>query len=627
MLMRNFSTLCKTFVFGVICILSNIGISQEAFDFPLVVANGEPEQVGVNVPLELQDDASVETLTRGPLHEAFAEPIISDPAPGLIVAMEPPAEINEIAPEFRPEGDDAIWISGYWGWDEQRQDFIWISGVYRVPPDGHQWVPGYWHPVSDGWQWVQGLWVEEVAESIVYLPPPPATIENGPSSPSPGSDYFYIPGNWSQSSSDYQWNAGYWHPLQDDFIWVPSHTVWTPRGYIFVNGYWDRRLPLRGICFAPVYIPRVTYSRPGWSLRPNVFLNSQAVLLNLFVQPGYNHYLFGDYYGLPSNRRNVIPAYVFHQRRGSYDPLLSFYTAYNGRQGQDLIRWYDNQHADLNRNPSKRPPQHWSPNHLNTNDKTSQPNRELSNIAHTLDQVSKLQGGPRITPITASVKQDMLKRDVDRKRLAKDREALEGNFAAVGSTSNGGVSPGTLALPKLESLNRLNDPTSRASKMPEQPRNSNRDRLNPGSLANKLPGDVKSAKGDANKLEPRRPSDPNRPVSPAQQGSIASPRARPDSIPKIVAPGSEKKPKTAAELLQQTNRIRPSQPNDQRGSDSSKRTNPLGRIETNPDAKPPVPKLQPPALSPQQLERRSRQERQSNGDKNADKKDGGKKQK
>ena len=624
MLMRNFSTLCKTFVFGVICTLSSIGTSQDAFDFPLVVANGEPEQVDLNVALELQDDAGVETLTRGPLHEAFAEPIISDPAPGLIVAMEPPAEINEIAPEFRPEGDDAIWISGYWGWDEQRQDFIWISGVYRVPPDGHQWVPGYWHPVSDGWQWVQGLWVEEVAESIVYLPPPPATIENGPSSPSPGSDYFYIPGNWSQSSSDYQWNAGYWHPLQDNFIWVPSHTVWTPRGYIFVNGYWDRRLPLRGICFAPVYIPRMTYSRPGWSLRPNVFLNSQAVLLNLFVQPGYNHYLFGDYYGLPSNRRNVIPAYVFHQRRGSYDPLLSFYTAYNGRQGQDLIRWYDNQHADLNRNPSKRPPQHWSPNHLNTNDKTSQPNRELSNIAHTLDQVSKLQGGPRITPITASVKQDMLKRGVDRKRLAKDREALEGNFAAVGSTSNGGVSPGILALPKLESLNRLNDPTSRASKMPEQPRNSNRDRLNPGSLANKLPGDVKSAKGDANKLEPRRPSDPNRPVSPAQQGSISSPGARPDSIPKIVAPGSEKKPKTAAELLQQTNRIRPSQPNDQRGSDSSKRTNPLGRIETNPDAKPLNSNR---ASPPQQLERRSRQERPSNGDGNSDKKDGGKKQK
>ncbi len=271
---------------------------------------------------------------------------------------------------------------------------------------------------------MQGFWVEEVAESIVYLPSPPATIENGPSSPSPGIDHFYIPGNWSQSLTGYQWNVGYWHPLQDDFIWLPSHTVWTPRGYIFVNGYWDRRLPLRGLCFAPVFIPRATYSRPGWSLRPNVVLNSQVVLHNLFVQPGYNHYLFGDYYGLPSNRRNVIPAYVYHQRRGSYDPLLSFYTVYNGRQGQDLIRWYDDQHADLDRNPSKRPPQHGSPNHLKTNDMTSHSNRELSNIAHSLEQVSKLDGGPRISPITASVKQDILKRNLDRKRLGKDREAL-----------------------------------------------------------------------------------------------------------------------------------------------------------------------------------------------------------
>lgn len=87
----------------------------------LEAAKNEPEQVGANVVLDLPDDAGVETLTRGPLHEAFAEPVISDPAPGLIVAMEPPAEINEIAPEFRPAGYDAIWISGYWGWDEQRE--------------------------------------------------------------------------------------------------------------------------------------------------------------------------------------------------------------------------------------------------------------------------------------------------------------------------------------------------------------------------------------------------------------------------------------------------------------------------------------------------------------------------
>ena len=576
MLMRNFSALCKTIACGVICTLPSFGNSQEAVALPLAVANGLPEQIATNIALELQDEASVETLTRGPLHEAFAEPIIFDPVPGLIVAIEPPAEINEIAPEFRPEGDDLIWISGYWGWDDQREDFIWISGVYRVPPDGYQWVPGYWHPVGEGWQWVQGLWVKEVAESIVYFPAPPATLENGPSSPSPGTNHFYIPGNWSQSSSGYQWNVGYWHPLQDDFIWVPAHTVWTPRGYIFVNGYWDRRLPLRGMCFAPVFIPRETYSRPGWSLRPNVVLNSQVVLHNLFVQPGYNHYVFGDYYGLPSNRRNVIPAHVYHQHRGSYDPLISFYTAYNGRQGQDLIRWYDNQHADLNRNPSKRPPQHWSPNPLNANDKTSHSSREMSSIAHTLEQVSKFDGGQRISPITASVKQDLLKRDVDRKGLAKDRKALEGNVDPVGSTSNGGILPSTFAMPKLELPNRSNDPTSRIGKMPEQPRNSNRDRLNPDSMANKRPGEVKSARGDTNKLERRRPADPNLSVSPALRESKVSPGARLDPIPKVVPPGVETQQKKSKPPAVQI-------PN----------PSPLPKLQ------PPLPNLQPPVLSPQ----------------------------
>ena len=276
--------------------------------------------------LESEDDeAGVQTLTRGPLHEAFAEPLIWDPRPGLIVPNAPPPEINEVAPDFTPDGDDAIWISGYWGWDEQSEDFIWISGVYRVPPDEHRWVPGYWHQVDTGWQWVQGLWVLESSESIEYLPLPPASLENGPSSPSPpGNESFYIPGYWSQATQGYAWNAGYWHPLQSDFIWTPSHYVWSPRGCVFVSGYWDRRLPLRGFCFAPAAIQYATYSRPGWSWRPRVVLNSQVVLHNLFVQPGYNHYLFGDYYAPRRIQHRVLPAYLYHQQRGGFDPLISW---------------------------------------------------------------------------------------------------------------------------------------------------------------------------------------------------------------------------------------------------------------------------------------------------------------
>ena len=577
MLKQNISTLFKSIATGMICAFANVGSSQEPVEVILPAANGFEEIAATAFQEPELDDVGVETLTRGPLHEAFAEPLISDPIPGFIVNREPPADINEMAPEFRPDGEDAIWISGYWGWDEQREDFIWISGVYRIPPDGLQWVPGYWHPVSNGWQWVPGLWVDDIAETIVYLPPPPASLENGPSSPSPGLEYFYIPGNWSQNSSpDYVWNAGYWHPLQADLIWVPAHTVWTPRGCIYINGYWDRRLPSRGLCFAPVVIPHATYSRPGWSWRPNIVLNTQVVLHNLFVQPGYNHYLFGDYYGLPSGNRNVVPAYMYHQRRGSFDPLISFYSAYNARQGQDMMRWYGNHYADLNKNPDKRPPQQWSPNHSHASDNASHSNNEPSRIAQTLDQLGKMDGGLRISPIPANIMQDLMKHDVDRKKLSKDRVAIEGKAGAIGLSTNAGIAPPTLTLPKLENINRKIDSSSRVGKMPEQPRNLNRDRVNPSDLSNKLQGNLNTRQGTIASPNTRRLD--SIPGVSIPGTSIPGTSIPGTSIPGIVDPNRKLKPKTQNDLLPQAGRT---QSLEQRGLDALRRTDQPGRFEAN----------------------------------------------
>jgi hypothetical protein len=375
------------------------------------------------------EEPGFETLMRGPLHEAFAEPIAWEPSSGLIVSREPPEDINELPPEYQPEVQDAIWISGYWGWDEDRNDFIWISGVLRVPPAGQRWVPGYWHAVDQGWQWVQGFWVDETVSTIEYLPSPPASLEIGPISPSPGSDYFYIPGHWSQASSNYRWNVGYWHALQEDFIWIPCHYVWTPRGCVFVDGYWDRRLPLRGLCFAPLSVSVATYSKPGWCYRPRVVLNSQAVLHNLFVQPTYCHYMFGDYYGVSTARRRIVPIHEHHQRRGACDPLLSFYTAYNARQGQDLIGWYSRMHSDLSRNPAKRPPQVWSPHDLHdrhlANATRSVGGLDPTRIAHSLEHLQQAVGQSRLSPASRDFKHDSVKNTEAIKSILKERQHAE----------------------------------------------------------------------------------------------------------------------------------------------------------------------------------------------------------
>lgn len=41
----------------------------------------------------------VQVLTRGPVHEAFAETVTFNPEPGLMVSQAPPAAIEELPPD------------------------------------------------------------------------------------------------------------------------------------------------------------------------------------------------------------------------------------------------------------------------------------------------------------------------------------------------------------------------------------------------------------------------------------------------------------------------------------------------------------------------------------------------
>src|SRR5258708_36241731 len=67
----------------------------------------------------------VEVLTRGPVHEAFADPGVTPSEASPIVPKQPPDAINELPPDQKPEGDNLIWVPGYWTWDDDRNDFIW----------------------------------------------------------------------------------------------------------------------------------------------------------------------------------------------------------------------------------------------------------------------------------------------------------------------------------------------------------------------------------------------------------------------------------------------------------------------------------------------------------------------
>src|SRR3990172_13110139 len=141
-------------------------------------------------------EEGVQVLTRGPVHEAFAETVAFDPEPGIVVRKAPPNAIEEIPPDQRPEGVNVAWIPGYTAWDDERNDYLWVSGVWRSPPPGRQWMSGYWGRTQQGFQWTSGYWGDAQVNEIEYLPEPPETVEVGPSIPAPSSEHNWIPGSW-----------------------------------------------------------------------------------------------------------------------------------------------------------------------------------------------------------------------------------------------------------------------------------------------------------------------------------------------------------------------------------------------------------------------------------------------
>src|SRR5262245_39638659 len=70
----------------------------------------------------------VEVQARGPVHEAFATPSDPQPAAPPVVPKEPPAAIEEVPPEQKPEGDNVQWVPGYWAWDAGTEEYVWVSG-------------------------------------------------------------------------------------------------------------------------------------------------------------------------------------------------------------------------------------------------------------------------------------------------------------------------------------------------------------------------------------------------------------------------------------------------------------------------------------------------------------------
>ncbi len=278
-----------------------------------------------------------QVLEQGPIHEAFAEPLALDAQPTEIIPREPPLSIEEFPPEIRPEGQNVQWIGGYFQWDPEREDFVWVSGFYRDVPPGRNWVPGQWNQVAGGWQWFPGFWTEAELQQNQFLPAPPATLEQGPSSPAPGENFIWAPGTWRWSNNTYAWQAGYWYQARPDWVWVPSHYSCTPRGHVYVGGYWDYPVVRRGLLYAPVYWRTRHVGFAHHYYRPHRVLNTALLFANLFIDRGHHHY----YYGFHNRRPGWIHPWGHNHgrhghagRRGYYDPIFAHHSWHRGHGGK-----------------------------------------------------------------------------------------------------------------------------------------------------------------------------------------------------------------------------------------------------------------------------------------------------
>ena len=406
------------------------------------------ERAAAVEPGQTDVEAGMQVLTRGPVHEAFAETVTFDPKPGIVAPKAPPAQIEELPPEQKPEGANVAWISGYWGWDDDRNDFLWVSGIWRDLPPGRQWVSGYWGDSGQGYRWTAGYWADAKASDVGYLSEPPESREAGPNIDAPSADHSWIPGCWVWHQARYVWRPGSWVVMQPDWVWVPDYYVWTPRGYVFIDGYYDYSVARRGVLFAPVYFDPSAYSRPGFSYSPTTVINLAAFTNHLFLRPSRNHYYFGDYYAANYRDAGFYPRFSFHNHNG-YDPIY----AHDRWQHRRDRAWEHRQVADfrnLRDHEESRPPHTWaaqrelSISEVKSNDKSFVLAAPLAQLAESKDSPLRFQS------LDKNERQELAQRGREVQKLRAERQEREINTTGTSAAD----------ISKHSKPARMNPPTS-----------------------------------------------------------------------------------------------------------------------------------------------------------------------
>ncbi len=454
---RNF-TITSAAVVGVTAIIFALSTtaSKSADEGPALAQAGSPPPLPVP---SADDEAAVappglEVQTRGQVHEAFAQPLGLNPEPGPTVEKRPPDPIEEVPPDAVPEGENVVWIGGYWAWDDDRNDYLWISGIYRNVPKYQTWVAGYWSEVAGGYQWTPGFWATTANGEVNYIEQaPPQSLEAGPTTPQPSENQFWIPGNYVYRETRYLWQPGYWAPCQPNWVWVPAHWVWTPAGFVFVNGFWDYPVERRGCLFAPVYFSEPVYIQPAFVWTPRVLINIGLFNDCLFARPRFCHYYYGDYFAPQYATLGFRPWCSVGLNIGvrgggvgfGYDPLFVYYNWSNSRRNPNWLAQTRRHFDQLRDNPAARPP-HTFVAQQQLLAKADPARRNDLALASTIKQATKNPseaGGVKLHQISQVDRQQFVAQGKAFKQATQERVKLEKSTNVTGDLA-GSRTPGGL---------------------------------------------------------------------------------------------------------------------------------------------------------------------------------------
>jgi hypothetical protein len=182
-------------------------------------------------------------------HDALQDNNVRARQERVYAPQQAPRPIAERPSGPRPDRR-ATWVPGYWDWDSTRGEFVWIGGVWQVPPPGSMWVTSRWMRDQDGWYRAPGFWSrrrDNGAIATTYsttIEPawrttgPPVGHPDDVPAAAPGPDYFYVPGHYAPAGDQLKWKPGFWARAQAGWDWIPARWVRRAGGWDFRTGYW-----------------------------------------------------------------------------------------------------------------------------------------------------------------------------------------------------------------------------------------------------------------------------------------------------------------------------------------------------------------------------------------------------